>query len=246
MNQNDKGGAAGATLLALQRTDLDIARAEGELAELPVLRELAKKRKSLARLKAEAVKLLGERKDAQTDLADLDAEEASCHEAVAAAQARPADPSDYHRVQELEEELSSIAKRLDRASFLRAGAEDRLAAAEEKERRLADYIERFEKGVLADARTAREEAGELQGRIADLKSERERTASSLPAEALAAYGRASERFRGLAVESLEGEVPSICRTKLQPASLDRLRRGDSVAECPYCHRILVVDAGDEA
>ena len=53
------------------------------------------------------------------------------------------------------------------------------------------------------------------------------------------------RVPGLAVERLEGNVPSVCRMALQESSMDELRRAGGVTECPYCHRILVTDAEDE-
>ncbi|MEF2855052.1 MAG: C4-type zinc ribbon domain-containing protein, partial [Collinsella intestinalis] len=36
-------------------------------------------------------------------------------------------------------------------------------------------------------------------------------------------------------------VPTVCRTALQPASMDALRHATDYAECPYCHRIIVVN-----
>ena len=231
--------SVGTNLLTLQELDLELARTKKELAEMPALRELAKKRKSHARLKSEAVKLMAQRKDAETDLADLDAEERACHEGVAAAQARPLDTGDYRQVQALQDELSGFAKRLDKIAFSRKEAIAALDAAREREQQLAEYIARFETAIVADAKTAREQAAEIQGRIDAATAKREHLISALPAEAATAYAKASERFHSLGVESLAGHVPSICRTTLQPASLDALRRSGEVAECPYCHRILV-------
>ena len=231
--------SVGTDLLALQELDLELARAKKELAEMPALRELAKKRKSYARLKAEAVKLMAQRKDAETDLADLDAEERACHEGVAAAQARPLDTGDYRQVQALEDELSGFAKRLDKAAYERTDAQEALAAAREREQQLSDYIARFEASVVADTKAAREQASEIQGRVDHAQAKRDHLIAALPDDAATAYAKAAARFHGLGVESLSGHVPSICRTTLQPASLDALRRAGEVAECPYCHRILV-------
>lgn len=231
--------SVGTDLLALQDLDLELARAKKELAEMPALRELAKKRKSHARLKAEAVKLMAQRKDAETDLADLDAEERACHEGVSAAQARPLDTGDYRQVQALEDELSGFAKRLDKVAFERTDAQKALETAREREQQLADYITRFEASIVADTKAAREQAAEIQARVEATQAKREHLLARLPADAAAAYQKAAERFHGLGVESLAGHVPSACRTTLQPASLDALRRAGEVAECPYCHRILV-------
>lgn len=231
--------SVGTDLLALQELDLELARAKKELAEMPALRELAKKRKSYTRLKAEATRLMAQRKDAETDLADLDAEELACHEGIAAAQARPLDAGDYRQVQALEEELSGYAKRLDKVAYDRTDAQKSLAAVREREQQLADYIARFEASIVADTKAARKHASEIQARIDHAQAKRDRLIAALPENASAAYIKAAERFHGLGVESLAGSVPSVCRTTLQPASLDVLRRAGEVAECPYCHRILV-------
>ena len=52
---------------------------------------------------------------------------------------------------------------------------------------------------------------------------------------------AAKRFGGLAVEKLEGNVPSVCRVKLQPSLFSDLKHAGSIAECPYCHRLLVTE-----
>lgn len=231
--------SVGTDLLVLQELDLELERAKKELSEMPALRELAKKRKSYTRLKTEVTRLMAQRKDAETDLADLDAEERACHEGVAAAQARPLDTGDYRQVQALEEELSNFAKRLDKAAYERTDAQKALAAAREREQQVADYISRFEASIIADTKAAREQAAEIQDRIDHAQAKRNHLMAALPADAAAAYEKAAKRFHGLGVESLSGSVPSVCRTTLQPASLDALRRDGEVAECPYCHRILV-------
>lgn len=234
----------GADLLQMQQIDLAVVRERRSLAEMPELHELAKKRASRAKLKAEAVKLMALRKDVETELAELDEEERTCTEGVAAAQARPVDRSDYRQVQDLQEELSNFAKRLDKASFSRSDVTARLAEARERENKLATYIKRFEGSIVADTRTAREHAAKIQAHIDEMLAERERLGHRVPADVLATYDAASKRFGGLAVERLEGRVPSVCRTTLQPASLDALQHGGEVSECPYCHRMIV--CGSEA
>lgn len=234
----------GSDLLKLQELDLECARAEKSLNELPILAELAKKRATYVRLKSEATKLLARRKDAQIAVDDLNEAERAAHDEIAAAQAAEIDSSDYRQVQDLEVKLSLLAKRLDKIAYDRPAAEDALKAAQDKEGQLLDYIKRFEASVVADTKSAREQATELKAKIAGIEQERDRVARRLPEDALERYGKASQRFKGIAVERLEGHVPSVCRTALQPASMDQLRRAIDIAECPYCHRILVVNERD--
>ncbi len=123
----------GSDLIKLQETDLELAKLGKQLGSLPIIDdELAKKRAALTKLRAEATRLLAVRKDAQIAVDDLDEGERACHEAVAAAQARSVDPSDYRAMRDLEEELSNLAKRLERIEFDRPEAREALAAAEER------------------------------------------------------------------------------------------------------------------
>lgn len=235
----------GTDLLELQRIGLELERTRKAVEDMPAIRELAEKRKMLARLKAEATKLLALRKDVETDLADLDAEEQACNDGVAAAQARPLDGRDYRQVQELETELATFAKRLDRVAFQRAEAQQRLNTARDKEQKLLAYIPRFEASIVEDTKSARATAGEFQERIEVLTAQREKLMAQLSQEMRRSYEDAHARFNGLAIELLQNNVPSICRTTLQPSSLDQLRRAGDVSVCPYCHRIIVLSQDGE-
>ena len=78
--------------------------------------------------------------------------------------------------------------------------------------------------------------------VRKLAAERKSVVADLSGEVLARYEAASRRFGGLAVERLAGNLPSVCRVKLQPSQFSDLRRaGAEVTECPYCHRMLVFE-----
>lgn len=235
---------AGSDLLALQDVDLELARVEHALQTLPILTEIAKKRSTYAKLKAEATRLMAQRKDAEMAVEDLDEAERSCRAEIAEAHDREIDPSDYRQVQDLEVKLSLLAKRLDKIAFDRPEVEGALAEARDREERLNSYITRFEASVIADTKSARDQANDLKNTIDGLQSRRDAIVDRLPDDMLGRYRIAVERFKGIAVERLEGRVPSVCRTALQPASMDALRRVVDVAECPYCHRMLVLDGDD--
>ena len=229
----------GSTLLKLQELDLERERLNGELDGMPEIRELAKKRKAYLKLKQDATKLLGLHKDLDNELAELDENEAFCMAAVDQAQADMVDPANYHVVKELEIQLSSISKRLDKLDFTRKEKLAELKKAEEKEAYLRDYIAKFEAAIVEDTRIARDKAAALQNDIKVNAARRQALVDGMDAALYARYQAASKRFRGLAVERLEGTVPSICRTTLSPSSMDDLASVDEVGECPYCHRIIV-------
>ena len=221
-------------LFELQDLELSCTRMREELASMPQIAELAKKRRAHQKLKADATKLFAARKDEETFIADLDAEAQQAEERLAAVR-RNTDMSDYRDIQELELAMSDHAKKLDKVAFDRAAHEKKLAELREKENYLASYIKKFEDALIADA------AEGLQNDIAESERRIERISARLPQDVLQGYRAASKRFGGLAVERLEGSVPSICRMALQESSMAELRRADGIAECPYCHRMLVLD-----
>ena len=77
--------------------------------------------------------------------------------------------------------------------------------------------------------------------IDELSLRRSHLFGRLPKDVQGLYERSSKRFKGLCVERIQGNVPTVCRTALQPASMDALRHATDYAECPYCHRIIVVN-----
>ena len=87
----------------------------------------------------------------------------------------------------------------------------------------------------------RDRASAIQAEIDELSLRRSHLFGRLPKDVQGLYERSSKRFKGLCVERIQGNVPTVCRTALQPASMDALRHATDYAECPYCHRIIVVN-----
>ena len=231
----------GTDLITMQDLGLEISRQKGALSSMPELKEIAKKRATLSKLRAEQTKLMAQRKDAQTDLDDLEAEAEHYKSLAVEAQTRSVNPSDKQAFRELQDELALCAKKIDRCNFNRAPVEKALQEAKEKERAFAEYIGRFEQDLLADARKAKQKAEIAQSTINESQEKINAIRKRVPADVLEQFDAASKRFRGLGVERLEGKVPTICRTTLQPASMDELRRAGDISECPYCHRIIVLN-----
>ena len=141
--------SAGATLLKLQQIDLELARNKSELANMPELKELASKRKTYVKLKAEMTKLYAQRKDLDIELDDLNTTEIQTNNAIEAAKKRHVDGSDYREVQDLENELATLAKRLDKIEHTRKDVVIAHKEALDREARAQAIIAKFEEGVKA-------------------------------------------------------------------------------------------------
>lgn len=234
--------SAGSSLLKLQQIDLELNRNKSELANMPELKELASKRKTYVKLKTEMTKLYAQRKDLDIELEDLNTSEAQTKQAVTAAQNRVVDGSDYREIQDLENELGILAKRLDKIAFTRKDVEAAHREAVAKEKKAQAIISKFEEGVKADTVAARKKAQGLQDAIDALSKERIAVAATLSQDVLVDYERLLKRFNGLAVETISGNIPSICHTSLQASSMSDLNHAGEIAHCPYCHRILVLES----
>ena len=234
----------GENLLSLQEVDIELSQLKDKLAQLPELKDLAKKRRALAAAKEELLKVVALRKDAETDLADLAEEEAEYRRRVDEAQ-KSVDSSDYHRVQNLEIELSNLAKWLDKVAFDQRSCTARLEETSAREQKGREFIEKLEAAIIRSGKAARAAATDLQNDIAELERRREKLIRQLPDSLHEAYAVASKQFRGLGVEKLEGSTPSLCRMALTEASLNEVKRTKGVTTCPYCHRILIGDEGDQ-
>ena len=141
--------SAGATLLKLQQIDLELARNKSELANMPELKELASKRKTYVKLKSEMTKLYAQRKDLDIELDDLNTTEIQTNNAIEAAKKRHVDGSDYREVQDLENELATLAKRLDKIEHTRKDVVIAHKEALDREARAQAIIAKFEEGVKA-------------------------------------------------------------------------------------------------
>ncbi len=235
----------GTDLLELQEVDLSLMREQSKLDKMPEVAELARKRASYKKLKAEAAKLLGQRKDADIALEDLREEKHQVEASVTAVQQNAGASSDYQEVKRLEAELSSLAKRLDKIEFSSKSALERAESLRAKEAAALRYIERFEQSIRDDAVAVRQKASEQIETISNLKSTRDRLRSQIPGDTLEEYDRARKTFNGIAVETLEGNKPSVCRVSLQASSMADLKHEGEVTRCPYCHRILVRSIDEE-
>ncbi len=235
----------GSTLLKLQELDLELDRTQQQLKTMPELKELATKRKKHQQIKSEVMRLYAARKDADIELEELDIAEKRCSFKTAELQQKPCDSSDYKQVQELEKDLSLIAKELDKIAFKRESAKAVQVDALKQEARAKKILAEFEKTLIADAQSAKKLAEGLQKTIETLTGQRDAAAAQLPQETLSEYEKLRKQHGGLAVESIDGNVPSVCHTALQASSMDELRHANELTHCPYCHRLLVIEPVEE-
>lgn len=78
----------------------------------------------------------------------------------------------------------------------------------------------------------------LQGRLEDLKKQREESVAKLPPELGELYSRIALKKQGLALATVNGEVCAACQMKLRPQLINEVRLGEQIIVCENCSRIL--------
>ncbi len=233
-------------LTTLQETDLALLRHASTLSAMPQRKRLETIELAARKVASELTGIVGRRKDVQTEIAD--AEEALAHyrEKTAEVQAAADAGEHTHReIRDFEQQLTSLAKRIEKSEFTLGPLRERLERLERAEKNARLTAERLERERAATEGALAESSATLRAEIVRLSRKRDELAARLAPELLARYEAARTRFKGLAVERLHGNVPSVCRVKLQPSQFHDLAQGAEITECPYCHRILITSEEEQ-
>lgn len=227
-------------LLDLQDLDLRLLRCASQLSKLPQQERIRTIDLARRKVTSELTGIVGKRKDAELEIeetrADLDYYRYKVSDVQADAESGE---RDHRQLRDLEEQLTSLAKRIEKCEFQLGPQQEQLDRLSLAERNARATVERLDAERAAAEASLAEDSRALRAEIVELSGRRDSVASQLGAETLATYETARKRFGGLAVERLEGNVPSTCRVKLQPSQFHDLAHGDEVTTCPYCHRMLV-------
>jgi predicted nucleic acid-binding Zn-ribbon protein len=91
--------------------------------------------------------------------------------------------------------------------------------------------------IEKDGEAAKERMAEIEGKIAELRVERDKLAADVKPDVLKRYSNIRMR-RGLAVVSVRNGTCQGCNMNIPPQLYNVLQRGVSVETCPSCHRII--------
>ena len=228
------------TLLELQEIDLKLLKGASTLSAMPQAKRLKTIELATKKVRSELTSIVGQRKDLEMEIAETTAALEHYHAKTAEVRAAAESGEHTHReVRDIDQQLSSLAKHIEKAEYTLVPLRERLERLERAEKNAQLTEARLAEERRAAEASLAEDSAALRSEIVALSKRRDEAAASISADLLARYETARKRFKGLGVEVLRGNVPSVCRVKLQPSSFHDLSRGPEVAECPYCHRILI-------
>ena len=227
-------------LLRLQEIDLELMRTKKTAEALPQRQKVAAARAAAKKVAGELTKIVGQRKDLEIELADLDDSKRFFSEKVTEIQDGTYN-QDFRSAQDMEYNLATLAKKIEKCDYDTEHLLPRLETVERAEKNARALAEKLEREEAAQVASFKQAMDKITERVKTLAFERERIVADLPASIVTSYEAARKRFGGVAVETLVGNRPSACRVALQPSSFTDIRRsGAEVTTCPYCKRILVV------
>lgn len=115
-----------------------------------------------------------------------------------------------------------------------------IEAVQVKEKLLAERateLDGLRKSIDKDAEVGRKKMAELEGKIAEIKVDRDKVAAGIRPDVLKRYGAIRMR-RGLAVTTVRNGTCQGCNMNVPPQLYNVLQRGNTIETCPYCHRIV--------
>lgn len=229
-------------LLDLQEADLEIARTQRRLDELPEKTRILELRHKIA----DVTKL---REKTAEYASKVSREIAKLEDAVSATSAK----MDEEQAKLLSgainnpKELANISTEIDLLRRKKEQFENDMMALMEKREAAQLQVNKIDEAL---AKAGKDEAklvtrfqkagGDILAEIEKLKRRRNRLAKAVDPDTLVRYEKIRESRHGIAAGRLENDMCGCCHTTLPAVAVQSLRTPGMVGECPNCRRLIVV------
>ena len=238
-------------LLTLAERDLEIARLQKQLEEMPekaAILELRHKIRDIEALSEKARRFI---EQANSVLRRLEDESSSIESHIQAEQAKATsgETSNHKELQNLARELDSLKKQKDRKETEVLKQMETVEAGQAKATAIETGLAKARVREAQLVATFQTRGGAIQQRLDALARERAAMAALLRPSLLERYEQTRKLKHGIGVGVLESSTCSVCRIELpteraQALREDANRTKDPVGTCPNCHRILIVRETD--
>lgn len=230
-----------AALVQIQQIDMDIAKIERKLHELPqrkaILdartkrREIEEKKSQLDELQASADQKLTKLGDEDSQLAEKQrvkqAEIDAARGGYRDIEARTKELNGFaKRRATLEDEINAATDELSRIEGLQAQVAKMLSDLDAKEKEATDSFV--------------EEGGKLRKESGRRQAERDQLAATVEPELMKLYEKTASRCGGVALGYLKGTSCGVCRATIDHGRLIDMKASGNLAVCPNCGRLLIV------
>ena len=223
-------------LLTLQDRDQRLRSFQSELNHLPEEREAREKQIADSAARRDQGKLRA--KGIEVEKRNFEVEAQAKRDLIA-----------RYRQQQLQtrknEEYAALAHEIEAAEKIIASVEDRELDLMEELEKLTPQLATAEK-LHADERSKLQnildslesKKNNLEARVSELKSDRQRHAEGIDDEVLSLYEHLFKTKHGTALATLEHEVCMGCHMKVTAQTIVQVRAARQIIHCPQCGRIL--------
>jgi predicted nucleic acid-binding Zn-ribbon protein len=229
-------------LVELAAADHALLRFKKQLDELPQRAKLLELRTKRAEVDAKAEQVTRMRRECDKALKLMQDEEAMLKDKTAQAQAQVDKTSNYKEAAAFTREIEGFIKRAEKIEFDMIGQLERSDKIAQVEKQVNTAVAKLAKQDEELLSSYQEQAATLKKKMTLTQQTREKMEKELPANLVQRYEKALEAKGGVGAAHIEGTHCSACRVELTEGQLAKLRSGEEIGECPYCHRLLVVKA----
>ena len=229
-------------LMKLQHIDLECARLNKELDQLPQKQQIldVRAKKATVQQKMQAVESM--RKDAETKLACAQGEDADIERRMSLAQSLINQASeDYRLVSSHTKELEGFAERRELLAEEILGLFAKLEQISQVEGQIAGMTAQLETKEQALIESYRKDGGEILRAVGAFEPERAQLRQLIGEDLTDRYDRIAKSKQGVALCSLSENACNTCRSKFDPSRVLALRQEAPLTICPQCGRLMVVD-----
>lgn len=230
-------------LVKLQQIDLEVVRLRNKLQEMPQFKTLKETLAKIDAVMEKSKQVSAMRSDCELEMQALVDEDEELQLRAAELEKKIDESTEYREISNLTLDLEGVAKRRNKVEFDHGKLVERVDKISQVEDQIDAAMAKLEAQKDAIESEIRESSGDMNARLEELKAEFEEAVMEVGSETVERYNRLKESKNGIAVGVLEDSHCSICRVELPEGKLAALMSGPEVAECPNCHRILVVEKG---
>lgn len=235
------------TLLTLSERDLETARLQKQLDEMPEKTAILDLRHKIREIEALSEKARRFIEQASATLRRLEDDDSAIetHLEVEQAKATSGETTNHKELQNLARELDSLSKQRDRKDTEVLQQMECVEAGQAKAATIEASLAKARAREAQLIAAFQQRGGALQQRLEALNRERAAMAVLVRPSLLERYERTRALKHGIGVGVLEGSTCSVCCIELpaeraQALREDARRNNDPVGSCPNCHRILIV------
>ena len=227
-------------LLELQDRDTQIMRAKRELDELPELKAIMECRAKRKEVKGKQDQVVELTDDVEGKLAKLQAEEERVIGKINALQEKLDSTSDYRATSSITRDMEGQVKRQKSIAVELDELLERQIKIDKLADQVAQALAKIDHAEAHHTEHFKQKGGAIRERIAKLEAERTALNGQLDDALAQRYEALRAEKKGMAVSRLEGDHCTACRSIILEGELAKLSKGPDLAECPNCHRMMVV------